>query len=477
MLTEQFLLELFKLAFLKKSIVEILKEHFKYQFIPSKGKVACLKKVLKSILTVYDNTGKLPSYGEVSQHHNSDLDVQEYISKIKQIDIPNVESILDQLQEYIRITRFKILFEDSRDLFNNDKADESIKLLAEESEAINTFAITQDSSYFVKVFADHKEDIKTKQMAKDAGDFDKDKVPFGIKPLDEQTFGGIDAGDTVCFVARSGVGKSTALKWMGMYACRLGYDVLHVQLEGTKQEAMDKYTQIWTAQKYIDVKYGDLDHLSQKQKNKIDRTLAQMYAQEKDIYVHAFEKFDEASCIDIRNLVLRYYKEKGKYPDELIVDSIDLLHPGDGLKYGISTEAIKMKKENTAKKLKNLAVEFFPMRIVTADQADNIPKENWNDPSWCMHRGNVSGAKNLANSFSYFLTINITEAEQKNGIARIYLDKLRNYFPEKKTIKIATAYEFGKFYDAKRTIELMKQPEVEEDKKTKGKRKRATANA
>ena len=38
---------------------------------------------------------------------------------------------------------------------------------------------------------------------------------------------------------------------------------------------------------------------------------------------------------------------------------------------------------------------------------------------------------------------------------------------------VATAYEFGKFYDAKRTIELMKEPEVEVDKKTGGRRKNA----
>jgi KaiC/GvpD/RAD55 family RecA-like ATPase len=476
MLTEQFLLELFRLAFLKKSIVEVLREHFKYQFIPSKGKVSCLKKIFKSILTIYDNTGKIPSYGEVSQHYSSDIDVQEYISKIKKIDIPDTENILTQLEEYIKLTRFQILFEDGRELFNNDKTDEAIAYVAKESEEIVRFSITQDSSYFTKIFGDFKEDMKEKQLARDSGEFERDKIPFGIQPLDEMTYGGVDAGDSACFIARSGFGKSTLLKWMGMYACRMGYNVLHVQLEGTKQEARDKYTQVWTAQKYIDIKYGNLDGLTPKQRAKLDRVVARMYAQQKDIYLYAFEKFDEASCVDIRNLVLRYYKEKGFYPDELIVDSVDLLHPGDGLKYGISTEAIKMKKENSAKKLKNMAVEFYPMRVITADQASDIPKEKWNDPGWCMTRHNVSGAKNLSNSFSYFITVNMTEAEQKNNIARLYTDKLRNYKNDDKVLKVATAYEFGRFYDNKRTQELMKAPEVEKDDKTGGKRKR-TRNA
>jgi hypothetical protein len=230
----------------------------------------------------------------------------------------------------------------------------------------------------------------------------------------------------------------------------MGYDVLHIQAEGSEEEAFDKYTQVWSAQSYNNVKYGNID---QDMKDKLDKIVRQMRSKERDIFIKAYEQFDEVSCMDIRNLVVDFEKVKGKYPDLILIDYLSLIHPGDGNKYGIDTMSIKMKKENTARKLKNIATEFRT-RIVTAEQADGIDKEKWNNPDWCMSRHNVAGAKGLADSFSYFITLNMTEDEEENGIMRLYLDKLRNYHPSNKVVKIATNYMNGRFYDSKRTIEL-----------------------
>ena len=321
------------------------------------------------------------------------------------------------------------------------------------------------------MFGDFEDVMKKKSEQKESGEFEKDKIPFGISPLDIQTYGGVDKSDTVLFIARSGVGKSTFLKTIGMRACRMGFNVLHVQLEGTREEAIDKYTQIWTAQKYMDVKYGDLK-LSEEEKLRLKKILKHMDALQRDIYVYASESFDTVSMRDVRDLVIKYQKERGALPDLLIIDSLDLLDPGDGLKYGYNTEAVKARKENVAKKMKNLSSEFKTIRIITADQASDIPKEQWNDPDWYMTRHNISGAKNLPNAFSYVFTLNQTEAEQNNNIMRIYIDKLRNYKPESRKIKFATAYEYGKAYDAKRTKELQEQSGIAENTELKGRGKR-----
>jgi ABC-type multidrug transport system fused ATPase/permease subunit len=243
MLTEQFLLELFKLAFLKKQILEVLREHVKYQYLPDE--IPALKKILKAITSVYGNTNNLPTFGAVSQFYPSDIDVQDYIQKIKAANIPDTEQTLKHLEEYIKLSRFQLMFERSRDLYNTDKQKEAIEFTSKESEEIVNFSITQNTSYFLKVFGDFHDIQKQKQEARDRGDFDRDKVPFGITPLDEETYGGIDKGETVYILGRSGSGKSTWLKDMGMYACRLGYEVLHIQLEGSRDEAIDKYNQNW----------------------------------------------------------------------------------------------------------------------------------------------------------------------------------------------------------------------------------------
>src|SRR5690606_29669026 len=130
-----------------------------------------------------------------------------------------------------------------------------------------------DTSQFIRVFEDFEYNQKEKQMSKDNGDQIKEKVPFGIDILDTLTDGGMDIGDTALWILPSGAGKSTVLKWTGMYACRLGYDVLHFQLEGSKQEAYDKYGQIWTGAEYRDIKWGNI---TKEKMAKIDRALDDM---------------------------------------------------------------------------------------------------------------------------------------------------------------------------------------------------------
>jgi replicative DNA helicase len=445
-LTQDFLAELLKYCFTNKKILELSQDHLKYNYIPTDY----IKKIYKSISSYYSNNNELPTYGFVSQQHSNDLEVQEYLEKIKKCDFINIDTLLVELEDYIKKVRFQILHKKTFDLYNDDKSDEAIELTAQESESIVNFNLKRESGRFIKLFEDFEEDVKEKEIKKQSGEFDRDKVPTGIKELDEAIFGGIDEGDTFIALTRSGVGKSTFLKYAGVYAARLGYDVMHVQLEGSKKECFDKYTQVWTALKYPAVKYADIDSDVLKKLLKISH---QMQQKKRDVHIYAFEMFDEASCKDILKLGEDFYKINGKYPDVILIDSIDLLHPGDSNKYGISTEAIKKKKENSAQKIKNIATQLST-RVLTVDQADNVPKEQWNDPTWHMTRNNISGAKNLFNSFSYSITFNQTEAEKEQDVMRLYFDKLRNYPIKNRSIKIATNYDHGRFYDPQRTKEL-----------------------
>lgn len=447
-LSESFLLEIYKLCFLRKEFLEIIVEHLKYQYIPDE--LIALKSILKSIISYYNVNNKLPSYGVVSQQHNSDREVQEYIAKIKTSTPGDINDLLEQLEKYIKTSKFQLLYKNIAEIYNKGKVEEAIEIAAKESEEIVKFSLKKNSSHSLKLFADFEKDQNEKQLKRELNEDVKDKMPTGITPLDEVMYGGLDKTDTLCFLGRSGTGKSTILKYIGVHSARMGYDVLHIQLEGTKKECFDKYTQVWTACKYNDVKFGNIKN---EKYIKLIKKAKLLYNQKKEVHIHAFERFDEATCKDVRDLVVEHEKIYGKYPDLLIIDSIDLLHPGDGLRYGIDTNGIKMKKENSAKKIKNINAEFG-CRIITVDQADNVQKEHWNNADWCMSRNNVSGAKNLPNSFSYFITQNTTEDEEKNNLTRLYIDKARYYLPKNRVIKIATNFDHGRYYDNKRTLEL-----------------------
>lgn len=444
--SKNFLNELFLLCFYKKQVIEIVTEHLAYEYIPKE--LGEYKKILKSITSLYKNSGNLPTIGIVSQQHYRDIKVQDKLAEIKDTKLPDTEMLLVELENYIKLSKFEVMNEKIFEMYNSGENEKAIMLSAEESTKISNFTIKKGNSYFSRVFGDFESVQQKKQDRKMTGESLKSKVPFGIHPLDSATNGGMDKTDTALWILRSGVGKSTALKWTAMNACRLGFKVLHIQLEGSQEEAFDKYSQIWTACLYNDIKNGNIND---KKYELLQKNLQWYLKQDRDIYIHAFEQFNTASMTDVRDLTSEFIKIKGGV-DLILIDYLKHLHPGDGIKYGADTQSIKMKKENVADKMKNVATEF-ETRIITADQVVGVPKEIWNDPTKTMDRYNIAGAKNLVDSFSFVMTGNQTEKEKETNIMRIYLDKLRNSNPEEKTVKIITNYDHGRFYNHRRTIE------------------------
>ncbi len=441
-LTGDFLTEIFKLCFLKRSVLSVVAEHLKFQFIPDE--LVKYKKVLKSIVTYYRLNEKLPSYGYISQLHADDKNVQDLLGEIKECKVVDVQDALESLEDFIRKIRFQMLHDKVADVYGEEgRQNEAMTIMAQESQEIHEFTIKRNTDQFSKLFADFPERVKDRQLANASGIDIHEKIPFGIDPLDKRTYGGMDKGETALWIMRSGVGKSTALKWTALNAALLGYDVLHIQLEGSKKEAEDKYDQVWTKARYNEVKFGDIPDARM---TTLDKQRQKLLARKRDLYIYAFEQFDEASMQDVRNLILDYHKIRGKFPGLIVIDYLELLHPGDGIKYGVDTQSIKMKMTNTARKMKNLCLEFEDLRILTATQTGDVHPTIWNDPEKVITRSDTKGDKNLADSFSYVFSGNRTRDEKKKNLMRIYCDKIRNYDSEF-TIKIASDYDRGRFYD------------------------------
>jgi len=436
---------------LKKEIYEVCRQHVKYEYIPDA--LSQYKKILKGIINTPEQS--LPSTGVISQQFIDDIDVQEAIRAINEAEIVAVDIIVDQLENFIKNQRFKVLNDRVVELYSSreDRRDEAIKLQAEESVDIVNFSLKKGNKLFLKLFADFNSQLRERHIAHSSGEDVKDKVPFGIDVLDDLTGGGIDAGDTAMWIMRSGVGKSTALKWTGMYACRLGYNVLHIQLEGGKQEAYDKYSQIWTKARYSDVKAGDF---SQVELDKINKYIERMQRAGKELYIYSFEKFGEATMIDVRDLIIDFKNVRGVFPDLVIIDSLDLTATGNK-KLDSDPNWKKDKMDKVAQQMKDVCTEFYPMRILTSTQTSDFA--NWNDPDKVMTRSNTEGNRTLVKPFSYVFTFNVTLDEQKANVGRVFIDKFRNYKVDNPVFKIKTGYDYGNFYDRVRTLEMYKKNE------------------
>jgi KaiC/GvpD/RAD55 family RecA-like ATPase len=445
-LSANFIPELFKLAFVKKSVLEVLREHLKYQYIPTEIKE--YKFILQSIINQYDLTQKLPSYGLISQQFQSNIDVQNALQKIKDSDIIDVDLALKQLYSFIKDVRLKTLLINAVESFENGKKEEALRALTEEVEDLSSFSLSSTKGQFLKLFEDFEEQMKDRQNAKNTGEDIKEKVPIGIDILDILTDGGIARGETALWIMPSGVGKSTALKWNGMYACRLGYKVLHVQLEGKKSAAFDKYAQIVAGLDYGSVKWGNIPA---DKTVKMKKVIEGMKRKHRDIHIYASEKFGETSMIDVREQIVEYNKIEGCFPDLLILDSLDLAVTGVNKKIDYDPDHTKARLQKVAQQFSDLCVEF-DMSGIAATQTSSIPREKLDNPAFVITREHTEGDRTLVKPFSYVFTGNQTKDEKKKDMLRINIDKFRYYSLKDGVYPIKSAYKFGKFYDRKASM-------------------------
>lgn len=444
-LNVSFLNELFKLCFRKKEVIEACCQYLEYHYIP----IESYKKVWKALHDYYKTNDRLPTIGLISQSFSvrskNNEEALKVLSQIKETTITNMDDILEKLEEYIKKSMFVEMYDKLADLYDNEEQEKAYLLVREKSEELVHFSIRSNIFYYERVFSDFEKRYSLRKLRKEMGEDGILKVPFSIDELDDVTFGGPDKTDTFLFLAQSGVGKTKLLRWIGMNAARKGFNVLHFQGEGSKQECLNGYDAMWTGQSIYDIEFGNINPLLYERLKKI---LSEMAQDKGEVYVQAYEQFETASLRDARKVIVDFEKVYGLLPDLILFDYFELFDPGDGKTYQVSEE--RQRREALSQKMKNLAIEFNT-RIGTATSASTVHPEKLDDPGFVMTRYDISEFKGALKPFSYFITMNQTRDEYDAGIMRLYCDKLRKS-KANQTIKIYQNYKHDRFYDRKRTL-------------------------
>lgn len=435
-LNRDFLLEFYRCSLANSSVLETGREHLKPQYLPDKVH----KKIWKFILDHYTVQGRPPSLGVLAQLATDNPDVLGLIADIKSVGMPNTDDLFGQLEEYILNAKFLVAYDKLYETFTKGDKKGARGLLKEYGDEMSTFSLK--GQYFDKVFGgfDNRM-LERDSISLNPTDIENNfKVPFGIPELDYLSRGGMSSTDVACFMAQSGVGKTRVLRHIGVHSARLGYKVAHFQLEGSKKECMDQYDAVWTD---VQMQFLEQGIVTDEQRKRINKTINDMqYGIGGEIFVEAFETFNSASMIDIRNSLIDLEKLHGKI-HLVLIDYLEKADPGDGKKYSVEHE--KQRREAISQKMKNIAVEF-KTRVCTATQAHGIDPKLLNNPDFVMDRYNTSMGKNLLDPFSFFITMNQTEDEYAANVMRLFNDKLRNY-KSKQKIYIAQDYNKSKFVD------------------------------
>lgn len=447
-LSSNFIVELFKSCLINNKVLDVCSKHLKYNYLENNAQ----KQVFRYIIENHSLGLSVPTVGVIAQNFGGDKDVINFLDAVKKTQINKDESdiLLEQLEKFIKNSRFVEVYNNTYSMYQEGKRDQAINYLANEAVKINEFAVKEE--YYSTVFGDYnkRQNKRLKDAVNNAG-AKTNKIPSGIRELDETILGGFRRKTSVLILGQSGQGKTTCLRWFGISAARTGNRVVHFQIEGSEEECLTGYDAAWTGtalRKYDELEImGSFDQ-SEEVAKAVEKARKSILEDVKgEIIVYAAESFDSLTVERCREILKEIVSSSGPV-DEVIFDYLEVMETSS---YKGSNTDERRRREKIANLITNIAIEFNCVTITATQASDINPKDLVNE-QFVMTRHHISEFKGCLKPFSYFMTLNATPEEYSNDIMRIYCDKFRKH-KAGRTITIAQQKDAGRFYESSRTLQ------------------------
>ena len=442
-LSAEFLYELYATALHTDSLCGVLTQHMRAEFLPDRT----FQKIQQVIASHFRTYKRPPSYAMLTQTLAADYDAVELLNTFREYDEgSNPEAMTDMLEAYIKGVRLQGVYSEVGKLYNQSKQGEAEKVLREYAQWLGGFTLKENA--FVDVAGTFSERYRRNQQREQEEQFSA--LPcvarFYIPYLDALNGGRSLRGQLTCFLASTGVGKSHIAKHLGIRAdVDDGLHVLHFQLEGSEEEALNAYSGGLISRNAY---YFEQGKISEGELRRFEELLKK-YAG--SITVRSYPRFNaQVSTLDIQGGIAEYRKLRGYNPDIVIIDSMDLLTDAGRRNWGAEHE--RAKRIAVANDLKDLAADEKVWMVVTYQST--IEDREWlNNENNVLTEYNCSEAKGLARPCTHLISLNQSSAEREENVMRLHVAKSR-FFKKGDTIKIATDYDNEVFYDARRTLAL-----------------------
>jgi replicative DNA helicase len=438
MIQENYLNELFYLILTEKDNYEAVNEHISTDFLPNTQ----YKTILGKVRTIYKATNKIPSTALLRQHFSLKEAETDLLDKILDSQPTNSDAVLDYFSEFIKRNMFVNAYEDIYELYSNGKVEESYVKMAQSAKNIENFSLKNFT--FAKIYKDYDKRRINRELEKLNENSLYDKLPTGITPLDEKLGGGVEAGDLVIFLARSGGGKSYFLKHVGIHTSRMGFHCLHEEIEGTRRQAEDKYDSAWTGSLYRDVKENRIDD---GKREKIKKYIKNIKG---EIFLNCYERFSYPRVSEVRTHIKDLKKIYGDKLRTVLVDYLELLDPTEGVWDKSNPNQERKRQLMVARELKSLAVEQ-KVTIFAPTQASDVLESQFNNPDFVLRRSHLAENKNKLEPADILLTGNQTDDEKDDKIYRIWIEKMREG-DANQLIYIKQNLALSRFYDSAKTM-------------------------
>jgi replicative DNA helicase len=249
------------------------------------------------------------------------------------------------------------------------------------------------------------------------------KIPTGITRLDEDMRGGFPRETLVTILAASNAGKSIFCTSLGCSALRANFKVLHINLEGTRDEVVYRYIS-----NLADIPFWKIEEqkLDKDELERVHRAIAEF---DKNLKIRNMLNFG-TTIEDLGAYCREAYKEF-KF-DMIIVDYGQLLKTREKYDNRFDGQA------DVYRGLDVLSKEFNCV-VVTPAQSnrEGIRKQNdyknggkFGKPSNdevlpVLRSADLADCIEIARVSAVILTLNRTQDEEKRGWVRVFLEKQR----------------------------------------------------
>lgn len=445
-LTEEFLMELYNCAITNNHICAVVTQYMKDEFLPDST-----FRIVNTALRDFFRENKIaPKYGIFRQSISTSRAALELLDDIQELSTDvDANSVCNQFEQYLKLVQFKKMYKEIGKRFDDGDGMGAIQMFQQNANELAAFSLAPEEA------SDVAESLELRLMEnkeRTEGEVNNKKTvnTFYIDPIDATNAGRNLRTQLSMFAALPGIGKTHVIRWIGYNAAYVsGLDVLHVQLEGSKSEIMDAYQAALLKTTSYAFETGKVSEHS------LEMFKKQMEQYSGHLMVYTKDKFGKrVSTTDIRHQCDKFRIRYGKYPDVLLVDSLDLCEDSTGKSY--APKEVRFKRLNVAWDFKDMATELDMWVCVSyqAQVSGELREGFLTDEKKVLTGDNLSEAKGLERPLTHLITINRTYREQDEETLRLHKAKWRFGKNTKPTAKICTDYDNERFYDKERTLNL-----------------------
>lgn len=400
----------------------IIRKYLSKDFFNSKY----IRKIYLFINGYIEKNNVLPDKTVLLHNFKDDRITYKLCKRICDKTVIQEKYLQEQLQEYFRRKIFVKYFNNSAKLFNENKLVEAEDVMSKGIERIKLIDLDTDKYEFL--FKDFDKRLFERQLRRDSSD--DFVIPTGIPRLDSCLHKGLRNGEVGLLIGDAKGSKSTGLRYFGLSAVRRYYNVLHIQLEDSKQKCLDSYDATLLRQSYHDVLNSKVPPEVLKQAYKEIRQ-----RKKKDLIIKAFPDWDTCTIKDIDDIWYDLYCQ-GIFCHLVIIDYMDLIKARRNY-----TEE-RFRQTSIAKDLKSFAIKRN-CAVWTATQTHRgIENER---PDFVITEKNVAEDYGKIRAVDIPISINATSEELDNNFARIHVCRGR-VIKGGYTFKMVQELDKGLFY-------------------------------